>query len=93
MNFVSVELAGVNSVHPRMPDKFVTILQLNDIGRLAIRFVEEQEKDLARVLGVNGEIHCVRQQCRAKWKVFPRLDHFRGAMFELVRHLCPPFSP
>src|SRR5262245_18102451 len=49
-HLVAVELAGAQSFHARMPDKLLAIGQLDDVGGIAVGFVEEKEKDFARML-------------------------------------------
>src|SRR5262249_5146228 len=39
--FITVQLAGSDAAHFHVPDEFVAILELDDVGRLIVRFVEQ----------------------------------------------------
>lgn len=78
-----------------MPDELVAVRQLDDIGGLAVRLVEEQEENLSRILRVNGKIHPLRGEGSPEREVSAFLDCFRSAMPEFVWHLTsfPDMGP
>src|SRR5258708_2020646 len=78
-----------------MPDQFVPILDLDDVRRCAVRLVEQQQKYLARIFRIEGEVHAVRVQSRAEWKRKARLRFH--ATLHLTKCACshrtPRFDP
>jgi hypothetical protein len=61
--------------------------KLDNIGGLAVRFVEEQEEHLGRVLRVNREIHAGVLQSGPERILFALSHLFGCTVLEFIRHL------
>src|SRR5262249_32483931 len=63
-NLVAVQLARLDALYVRVPDEPVTLLQLDDVDRLATGCVEEQQENVGRLLRIHREVDAVRRERR-----------------------------
>ena len=63
---VAVELARLEAFDEDVPDPALVVPHLDDVGRLAVGRVEQQQLHPRRRLGVQGEVHALRRQGRAE---------------------------
>src|SRR6266581_5172971 len=70
----------------RVPDEPVTITELDDVGGLAIRRVEQQQEDVGCLLRVDSKVDTVRRKRRAQRIVCALGDGLPRAMLEFVCH-------
>jgi hypothetical protein len=61
-DFISIELAGLELVDIGIPRVLGPIFHPDDVGRFAVRRLEEEEKDLGGMFGVEGEVDPLRVQ-------------------------------
>jgi hypothetical protein len=82
-------LAGADAFHVGMPDELVALLETDDVGGIGVRRVEQKKENLARVLGVKGEVDAVGRQGRAERIVRAPRDLPGGPVLEVVGHYRP----
>ena len=59
-DLVAVQLPGSDALDMGVPDEPVALGQLDDVGRVAVSLVEQQQEHVGGVLRVDGEVHAVR---------------------------------
>ena len=65
-----------------MRDEPVAVHQLNDIGGIGVGLIEEQQKDVGRMLRVDGEVDAVRSDGRSERVATPLREGPAGAVLE-----------
>jgi hypothetical protein len=72
-----------------VPDELRLIFDPDNVGGIAIRGIEEEEKHLVGVFGVDGKVHPVFTEGGAQGVIIASRNFLLGPMPEFIRHDNP----
>src|SRR4030065_1214100 len=85
---VAVEFPRLHPVDESVPDMLRPVFDPDDVRRIPVLPVEQEEKDLRRVLGIEGEVDAFRSRRGAQGIIPPRCD-LAGCRMPRASHLGP----
>src|SRR4030065_1568872 len=85
---VAVEFPRLHPVDESVPDMLRPVFDPDDVRRIPVLPVEQEEKDLRRVLGIEGEVDAFRCRRGAQGIIPPRRD-LAGCRMLRASHLDP----
>src|SRR3972149_3664222 len=88
LHLVAVELPRLHPVDEDVPEMLRPVLDPDDVRRIPVLPVEQEEKDLRRVLGIEGEVDAFRSRRGAQGIIPPRCD-LAGCRMPRASHLGP----